>query len=282
MPERIARLPKKGGWPVPWFVDKVDGEFDFRVMDGRKLVLAIKQKLCWVCGEKLGKFQSFVIGPMCGVTRTNGEPPSHRECAEYSARHCPFLTRPNMKRREDEITEAGTMAGVGLKRNPGCCAVWTTTSYKLFKPPGGGVLFTIGDPVEVNWFAEGRAATRAEVQASIHSGIHLLRDACNKEATPERCAAAHEELDEALARLKPLLPKEEEQPALTEEQISIMDHTVHRAAGGRYCGGGKDMDRLVELGYMQYIGTPAWADDPFYSITSKGREALRAAGGGEA
>lgn len=66
-------------------------------------------------------------------------------------------------------------------------------------------------------------------------------------------------------------------PALSAEQRDILHHTIHRAAGGRYCGGGPDMDRLVELGYMEYLGTPGWCPDPFYRITRAGREALRSA-----
>lgn len=62
---------------------------------------------------------------------------------------------------------------------------------------------------------------------------------------------------------------------LTSEQIAILSHTVNRAAGGRYCGGGKVMNQLVGMGLMLYIGTPAWCPDPFYAITDKGREALK-------
>lgn len=35
---------------------------------------------------------------------------------------------------------------------------------------------------------------------------------------------------------------------LSTEQKAILDHTMHRAAGGLYCGGGRDMDLLVEEG----------------------------------
>lgn len=28
---------------------------------------------------------TFVVGPMCELNRISGEPPSHRECAEFSA-----------------------------------------------------------------------------------------------------------------------------------------------------------------------------------------------------
>lgn len=62
---------------------------------------------------------------------------------------------------------------------------------------------------------------------------------------------------------------------LNSEQRYILQHTAHRAAGGRYCGGSPDMDRLVELGYMEYLGTPGWCPDPFYGITRAGREVLR-------
>ena len=65
-------------------------------------------------------------------------------------------------------------------------------------------------------------------------------------------------------------------PSLNSEQREILHHTLHRAAGGRYCGGSPDMDRLVELGYMENLGKPEWAVDFYYGITSAGRRALRA------
>ena len=64
--------------------------------------------------------------------------------------------------------------------------------------------------------------------------------------------------------------------ALSREQLSILDHTEHRAAGGYYCGGGKDMDALVAAGLMEYAGRKSFVPDPYYKITSAGRSALRA------
>ncbi len=63
--------------------------------------------------------------------------------------------------------------------------------------------------------------------------------------------------------------------SLTREQFEILHHTVTRAAGHRYCGGGKTMDQLVAMGLMEYLGTPSWCPDPFYGITTKGLAALR-------
>src|SRR4029077_13980041 len=136
----------------------------------------VKERRCWVCDGKLGAYVTFVIGPMCAVNRTTAEPPSHRECAIWSARNCPFLARPRMVRREDELTKEGqeNVAGCPILRNPGVACVWTTRSYETWEADNRGVLLEIGDPLEVEWFAEGRKATRAEVEESMRTGMPLL------------------------------------------------------------------------------------------------------------
>lgn len=209
MPERIKALPVLRGFPVPWFVAKVDGEYDFRVMDPAKLRDAVKYGLCWVCGERLGRHKAFVIGPMCGINHTSAEPPSHVDCARFSARHCPFLSRPKMKRREDELTRdaATRVAGRMLSRNPGACGVWHVVQYETFGDGRGGRLFDVGEPMAVEWYAEGRAATRAEVEASIASGIHLLEEQCDTEPTPRQVAAARAELVTRRKALERWLPE---------------------------------------------------------------------------
>jgi len=169
---------------VPWFVtffnDKGEpqeygtGTPDFRVVDSRKLPRAYQQRLCWVCGEKLGAYMAFVTGPMCCITRTSAEPPSHHDCAMFSAQACPFLTRPKMRRNEkgmpEELMKPG---GIMIARNPGVSAVWITKQYDLFRA-NGGVLVKMGDPTNVFWFAQGRAATREEVMESVTSGYPAL------------------------------------------------------------------------------------------------------------
>lgn len=73
IPARIQNLPVDPvrKFPVPWFVAWVDGKPEFRAADQRKLVIAIQEKRCWVCGEPLGRFMTFVVGPMCGLNRTS-------------------------------------------------------------------------------------------------------------------------------------------------------------------------------------------------------------------
>jgi hypothetical protein len=64
-------------------------------------------------------------------------------------------------------------------------------------------------------------------------------------------------------------------PKLTLEQIGILHHTAHVAAGGFYCGGGKDMDVLVAAGYMQSAGRKSFVPDEYFRLTRAGRAVLR-------
>jgi hypothetical protein len=221
----MKRLPvDERGFPVPWFVQwfHQDGSPcektpnvavdhpDFRVMDSRKRVMAIKQKLCWVCGDTLGRNMAFVIGPMCAINRISSEPPSHWDCAMFSARGCPFLTKPKVVRRENDLPEDYQAApGIAILRNPGVAMVWVTRTYRIVSGStaagqgGGGFLVQVGDPEEVFWFCEGRKATRAEVMASIEGGLPSLMEAAALDG-PEGIRSCQA----ALADIQPLLPQE--------------------------------------------------------------------------
>ncbi len=61
---------------------------------------------------------------------------------------------------------------------------------------------------------------------------------------------------------------------LTKEMLDILDHTQHRATRGLYCGGSEAMDKLVDMGLMEYRGTVSWCPDKYYSITRYGSDAL--------
>ncbi len=176
MPPRMAKLPRdKHGRPVPWFVAWPDGQPDHRIARGGRFHEALARGACWVCGGHIGAYKSFVIGPMCAVNRVTSEPPSHRDCAVYSTRSCPFLTTPRMRRRDSGKPEGVVSPGGDMiSRNPGVALVWTTKRYRRERVDNG-VLLRIGDPTETLWFAEGREATRAEVLESIESGLPILR-----------------------------------------------------------------------------------------------------------
>lgn len=198
LPARMRGLPIDiRGFPVPWFVAFIDGEPDFRVIGPGKIAHAWTHQKCWLCGEPLGRFTSFVIGPMCVFNRTSAEPGSHLDCARFAAMACPFLVKPAMKRNESDYDPASGLpagavapAGTMIRRNPGACAIWTSRNPHPFRA-NGGVLFNIGAPNTVEWFSQGREATRAEVLESIATGLPLLLEMADSDPDP---AGARKEL----------------------------------------------------------------------------------------
>jgi hypothetical protein len=190
------------GYPVPWFVAWVDGKPEFRMADGQKWGLAATRRLCWVCGGQLGTKVAFVSGPMCGINRTAAEPPCHYECAHWSAINCPFLNLRQSKRREDEVVNVKAIeekaAGIALTRNPGVTLIWVTRTFKIFRTSTGPII-EVGDPVRIEWYAHGRAATRAEVEVSIASGLPSIeRLAITEPGGMEEMRRRHEWLQKML------------------------------------------------------------------------------------
>jgi hypothetical protein len=188
---------------VPWFVTLKDaeGEWDFRALDVNRTTLAHRAHKCWICGQHLGAYKVFSIGPMCVVNRLSSEPPAHRECAWYAVLACPFMANPRMRRNSAGMPDETewTTPGIMLQRNPGVICLWTTKEYKTEHPdPNKGILFRIGEPYEVEWWTEGRAATYAEVMQSVDGGLPTLRQYAKQEEGGERA------LDRMIRKAQPI------------------------------------------------------------------------------
>lgn len=209
LPRRLQHLPVVRGYPVPWFVAWIDGVPDFRISDRQKWHRAIRERRCWVCGEALGVHLAFVIGPMCGINRTTTEPPCHLACAVWSARACPFLARPHARRRDvDEAIEVHQPGGTPLLRNPGVTLIWITRTYRLFDDGRGNPLIEIGLADAVQWWAEGRAATREEVQRSVESGYPALLEVAEQQDAQQPDAGAVAELSRRALAFLSVYPRE--------------------------------------------------------------------------
>src|SRR4051812_2485365 len=150
VPSRMkARPVDPRGYPIPWFVNIADdGTADFRVIRPNGVLQAHRTATCWLCGDRLGRFKTFAIGPMCAVNRITSEPGSHLDCARYAAQVCPFLSQPKMKRSPRALPADATteQPGFHLDRNPGAICLWTCTSARTVRADRGGrgVLFQLG------------------------------------------------------------------------------------------------------------------------------------------
>lgn len=210
-PARIDRLSRnRAGYPIPWFVDYVDGEPDFRIADTRKLRGAVLVRCCWLCGDALtnrtlgsaATQYAYVIGPMCAVNRVSSEPPAHRACALYAAQACPFLATPGMRRRPDLPDDIVKPDGEMILRNPGVALVWVTNTWHMVP---GHQLWDVGEPTETHWFREGRPATADEAHQAIDSGLPILREAAERDPDPRAALAG---LTAQYLRALDLLPAE--------------------------------------------------------------------------
>jgi hypothetical protein len=183
LPDRIKALPVDDrGYPVPWFVTWLDGDKevfpghgkpDFRIIRPDAIVRAVRGQRCWICGQRMGRYKAFVVGPMCGINRISSEPPSHLNCATFAAIACPFLARPHARRRDNNLPEDLEMAGEPILDNPGVTMVWVTEAFMSVNADDG-VLFSMGAPTGVLWFEKGGPATREGVEAAIERGFPKL------------------------------------------------------------------------------------------------------------
>lgn len=186
LPLRMRKLPVSSkGYPVPFFAGKhpETGEHDFRLSDPEKFYACIRDNRCWICGEVLGKFRTFAVGPITVITRSSGEPPSHWDCAHFAMQACPFLALPKAQRRTTGLEgKPQAMGGTMLLHNPGVMALWVTHSYRIAQDTNGGILLRMGEPERVQYYAEGKPATRQQVLAALEIGLPKLRESVRNTA----------------------------------------------------------------------------------------------------
>ncbi len=91
-----------------------------------------------------------------------------------------------------------------LPGNPGAVCIWITLDYYPYRVPGGSPtdwLITVGDPIEVIWYAEGKPATRQQILDSFDQRLPLLQDIAKAQSVE-----AEQELARQVSKTMALLP----------------------------------------------------------------------------
>ena len=156
MPRRVARLPReKRGYPVPFvtMLDPYTNEPDFRVLDIRRQMQCINEKRCGICGQQLGKYIAFIGGTRSRDGHVFFDPGMHRDCAEYAAKVCPFISRENAAYRdlteEDQAKYTQIIVNQEAERpNPDMFIV-VTTEFKAQSTSQQGFVIIAGEYTEV-------------------------------------------------------------------------------------------------------------------------------------
>lgn len=196
------------GYPVPWFVQWIKGEPDFRVVSPKKFQQALRFNNCWICGERLGVRKTFVLGTLNIVNRVTSEPACHIDCARFAAMACPFMLLPKAQYRAANMPQGATRVGEQTMRNPGCVALWTTKTFKVVPAPENKRLIVVSSPVAVDWYAQGHLATRKQVQVSLDEGLPYLWGPIAAQSLQRARIAELIELENAYARALQYLPRE--------------------------------------------------------------------------
>lgn len=95
-------------------IDETTGKADFRVLDMRRQILCIRNRQCGICGQLLGKFVAFIGGPQSGESHVFTDPGMHRQCAEFAASVCPFISRETAMYRDVNDTDRETLKRLGI------------------------------------------------------------------------------------------------------------------------------------------------------------------------
>ena len=114
MPAAVAARPRDGrGYPVLAITPFRDGVPDFAVTSPARILVCAVERRCSICGLGLGRdgvwrvvaaeeAAAIAAAPdAVDNAATTVEPPGHRLCMLYAAVVCPWLARPNARRRLD-------------------------------------------------------------------------------------------------------------------------------------------------------------------------------------
>lgn len=193
------------GFYVPWFVTEKteDGHWDFVRIQASRVRQAMEEKLCFVSGTPLGKYSSFVVGPMCTINRVGSDMACRREVAQWAAKVCPFLTRPLAVREHvpDHVTPGNLDTG-----NPGCAVVWTGLTRNILVMRNN--LIRIPPATSVEFYKEGQLATKGEARHFMKVGARKLMalaeqetETINRRTVVDECSLMVAETVEMLEKM---------------------------------------------------------------------------------
>jgi hypothetical protein len=91
IPERMDKLPKFKGIPIP-FTTLIDdkGVPHFKLTNDNVWV-SKRDGLCSMCGQPLDYWKAFMVSEEEAESRTVWENPQHEECLRYAFNVCPWL-----------------------------------------------------------------------------------------------------------------------------------------------------------------------------------------------
>lgn len=103
IPPELSQLElDERGYPIPYFVGKINGKFNFKYQDRKKRDSCIQWRWCPICAKRLDKEFSYVItGPQGLKNKVVSDAPMHLVCAEFSLQACPHIHFEKAERKAE-------------------------------------------------------------------------------------------------------------------------------------------------------------------------------------
>jgi hypothetical protein len=156
-PERIARLPHHGRFPVPVVVPWDDaGVPDFTATDDAAYLRVVRENRCGLCGDPLDYWMAFIGGPISMRTRCFTDAAMHLDCATYAIQTCPYLvmrTTGHAARPHRAGARTDVSPGLSMKR-PDRFGLMVTRGFKITLEQGVPAL-KADRPQRIEWYANG-------------------------------------------------------------------------------------------------------------------------------
>jgi hypothetical protein len=97
IPAFLAHLKIYNGFPVPFIQLWAGDKPDFRAVNMEHCARCFRDKLCAICGRRLGEYCYFIGGPLSKKNRLFVDPAMHKQCAEFASKVCPLVSGPSQE-----------------------------------------------------------------------------------------------------------------------------------------------------------------------------------------
>lgn len=97
LPRHMWNLPIQRGYPVPWIVMQINGQYEFAVNNHLRVMRCVKECRCAICGNRLDPVMWWVGGPVAALDPHGAyaDTALHHECMVYALKVCPYLAMRN-------------------------------------------------------------------------------------------------------------------------------------------------------------------------------------------
>lgn len=142
IPRRMRGLPLWNGYPVPFIVLRLDGEYHFAVNDSKTVVRCIRENRCAICGNRLESLMWWTGGSVAAMDSHGAyaDTAMHYECMSYALQVCPYLavrsfvTGKATDRAMSDLADHPKMAGlIDTTMIPGRPEVFMCVAARSFK-----------------------------------------------------------------------------------------------------------------------------------------------------